>query len=219
MRETDLYLPLKKYLERLGYDVKAEINGCDVVAVREAEPPLIIELKRGLTLLLLYQAVDRLALSETVYVAIAKPKRAVPSEAVKLCRRLGLGLIVIAKSGSIDVLAEPVPYRPKPAAKRQAALLKEFKSRKGDPNLGGSTRTKLMTAYKQDALRCLNHIHVIGPAKISDIRKATQVERASSIFQSNYYTWFERHTRGVYGLTDEGRAAARKFQNEIKSII
>ncbi len=215
MRETDLYLPLKKFLERQGYDVKAEVNGCDVVAMRENQPPIIVELKRGLTLQLLYQAVDRLTLSETVYVAIAKPKRAVPAEATKLCRRLGLGLIVIAKSGSVDVLAEPLPYRPKPAAKRQAQLLKEFKTRKGDPNIGGSTRTKLMTAYKQDALRCLVHIHQGGPAKISIIKKATQVDRAAAIFQSNYYGWFERVTRGVYGLTAEGLGAVVKFKDEI----
>ena len=219
MRETDLYLPLKKFLERQGYDVKAEIDGCDVVAMRQGQPPLIVELKRGLTLQLLYQAVDRLALSETVYVAIARPKRAVPSEAVKLCRRLGVGLIVIAKSGSIDVLAEPAPYRPKPATKRTATLLKEFKTRKGDPNLGGSTRTKLMTAYKQDALRCLHFIHSGGPAKVSAIKRATNVDRAASIFQGNYYGWFERLSRGVYGLTTEGHGAVLAFRLEIDVIV
>jgi hypothetical protein len=218
MLETDLYPPLKKYLERLGYDVKAEIKDCDVVAMRDGQT-IIIEMKQGLTLQLLYQAVDRLSVSELVYIAIAKPKRAVPSEAVKLCRRLGLGLIIIAKSGSVDVLAEPVPYHPKPAAKRQMALLKEFKTRRGDPNLGGSTQTKLMTAYKQDALRCLHFIEVSGPSKVSDIRKATRVDRASSIFQSNYYGWFERASRGVYGLTEAGRAATQQFQDAIKSII
>lgn len=219
MRETDLYLPLKKFLERQGYEVKAEIDGCDVVAMRENQPPIIVELKRGLTLQLLYQAVDRLALSETVYIAIARPKRAVPTEATKLCRRLGLGLMVIAKSGSVDVLAEPSPYRPKPAQKRQAHLLKEFKTRKGDPNIGGSTRTKLMTAYKQDALRCLHCIHQNGPAKIATIKKTTQVDRAASIFQSNYYGWFERVSRGVYGLTNLGQGAAITFRIEIDNIL
>jgi hypothetical protein len=217
MRETDLYPPLKKFLEGQGYEVKAEINSCDVVAMRDGQT-LIVELKQGLTLQLLYQAVDRLAVSDCVYIAVARPKRAVPSEAVKLCRRLGLGVIVIAKSGSVEVLAEPAPYQPRPNKKRQISLLKEFKSRKGDPNLGGSTRTKLMTAYKQDALRCLHHVHTNGPSKISDIRKATLVDRAASIFQSNYYTWFERHTRGIYGLTDEGKVAALKFQGEIKDL-
>ncbi len=218
MRETDLYLPLKKFLEHQGFEVKAEIHGCDVIAMREDAPLLIVELKRGLTLQLIYQAVDRLALSETVYIAIARPKRAVPSEAVKLCRRLGLGLMVIAKSGSLEVLAEPVPYRPRPAVTRQAKLLKEFKSRKGDPNLGGSTRTKLMTAYKQDALRCLSFIQNGGPAKVSTIRGATRVDRAAAIFHSNYYGWFERLSRGVYGLTASGHAATQQFQIEIVGL-
>jgi hypothetical protein len=39
--ETELYLPVKRFLEAQGYAVKAEIGGCDVLAVRGGEPPLI----------------------------------------------------------------------------------------------------------------------------------------------------------------------------------
>jgi len=34
MRETTLYEPIKLFLEMQGYEVKAEIVGADVVAVR-----------------------------------------------------------------------------------------------------------------------------------------------------------------------------------------
>ena len=75
MRETDLYAPVKRHLELQGYEVKAEVRGCDVVAVRGVEVPLIVELKLGLTLQLLYQAVGRMAISEHVYIAIPRPKK------------------------------------------------------------------------------------------------------------------------------------------------
>lgn len=218
MPETDLYHPVKKFLEAQGFTVKAEIKGCDVVATRGNEAPLIVELKTGLTLQLFYQAIDRLAISDTVYIAIARPKRRVPIEAVKMAKRLGLGLIVVAKSGSIEVLAEPGPYAPRIATKRKSILLKEFNRRAGDPNMGGSTRTKLMTAYKQDALRCLAHIKLEGPSRVADIRKATKVERAATILRDDYYGWFIRQSRGVYASTELGMAAATSFSEQILEL-
>ena len=44
--ESDLYAPVKALLEGQGYVVKGEVRGCDVVAVRGGEPPVIVELKR-----------------------------------------------------------------------------------------------------------------------------------------------------------------------------
>ncbi len=38
-RETDLYLPVKDFLEAQGYVVKSEIGAVDVMAVRRAEKP------------------------------------------------------------------------------------------------------------------------------------------------------------------------------------
>ena len=218
MKETDLYPPVKRLLESQGFEVKAEVKSCDVMAVRGGEPPVIVELKNGLTLQLIYQAIDRLSITDLVYIAIAKPKRAVPLEAQKLCKRLGLGLLVVSKSGSVDVLAEPVPYTPRPNKNRKTVLLKEFHKRKGDPNMGGSTKTKLMTAYKQDALRCLKHLHTHGPTKISDLRKATNVDRSATILRSDYYGWFMKRERGVYEITELGGKAVAIFDIEISLL-
>lgn len=33
--ESDLYGPVRSYLEGLGYDVKGEVKDCDVAAVRD----------------------------------------------------------------------------------------------------------------------------------------------------------------------------------------
>jgi hypothetical protein len=50
--ETALYDIVKAFLERQGFEVKGEIRGCDIVAVRGAEPPVLVitELKLGFSL-------------------------------------------------------------------------------------------------------------------------------------------------------------------------
>src|SRR5438270_13013134 len=73
--EASLYLPVKRFLERLGYEVKGEVRGCDLVARRGDEPLLIVELKRRFTLALVLQGIDRLAVSERVYVAVPRAPR------------------------------------------------------------------------------------------------------------------------------------------------
>jgi hypothetical protein len=37
-REAALYLSVKPFFERQGYEVKAEVRGCDLVARRAAHP-------------------------------------------------------------------------------------------------------------------------------------------------------------------------------------
>jgi hypothetical protein len=37
--ETTLYEPVKRYLETLGYTVKGEVCGCDLVAIGETSRP------------------------------------------------------------------------------------------------------------------------------------------------------------------------------------
>lgn len=216
MAETDLYLPVKRHLEAQGYAVKAEVKGCDVVAMRGNETPVIVELKSALTLKLLYQAVDRLTVSDHVYVAIARPKRGVGASALKLCRRLGLGLIVVTAAGSLEVLADPVPYAPRTNTRKRGLLLKEFNARSGDPNTGGSTRKPLMTAYRQDAIKCAHHLALSGPTRTRDVKAATGVDRVQSIFRDNVYGWFEKVERGVYGLADAGRSALASYGGDFK---
>ncbi|UUZ80776.1 hypothetical protein LJK88_39165 [Paenibacillus sp. P26] len=57
--ETELYAPVKAYLEELGYSVRGEVNHCDLVAIRGEEPPVIVELKKSFSIPLLLQAIDR----------------------------------------------------------------------------------------------------------------------------------------------------------------
>ena len=209
MAETDLYLPVKRHLEAQGYVVKAEVRGCDVMAVRGDETPVIVELKAALTLKLLYQAMERLTVSDHVYIAVARPRRGVGASALQLCRRLGVGALGGTSAGAPGGGGGPgpPPYAPRANSKKRELLLKEFNARSGDPNMGGSTRTPLMTAYRQDALRCAGHLAVQGPARIRDVKAATAVDRAAGIFRDNVYGWFEKVDRGIYALSPAGQAA------------
>lgn len=210
MAETDLYAPVKRLLEQQGYVVKAEIGRCDVMAVRSDEPPVIVELKTGLTLKLLFQAIDRQTLTDTVYLAVPAACFDRERQALKLLRRLGLGLIAV-RGALAEAVLDPTPYRPRKNARRAALLLREFARRHGDGNTGGSTRRALVTAYRQDALRCADHIAREGKARVADIRARANVERAASILQNDVYGWFYRVERGTYGLTRQGEDALRTY--------
>lgn len=209
MSETELYAPVKALLEGQGYVVKGEVRNCDLVAVRGAEPPVVVELKRAFNLALVLQGVDRLALTDTVYLAVgAWPKRL--RDVKKLCRRLGLGLMVAA-NGRVEILLDPLPYRPRQNARRTHRLLGEHARRVGDPTQGGSTRQPIMTAYRQEALRCAALLAAHGPMSPRALRAAADVPNAGKILMRDVYGWFERTGRGVYGLSPQGRAGLARF--------
>jgi len=206
-RETELYAPVKALLQAQGYQVKAEIGAADLVALRDGQEPVIVELKLGFSLALLHQAVARLALSDLVYVAVPRPKgRRALRDNLALCRRLGLGVIVVRPGdGAVEVLADPGPYAPRKSKPRKARLLREFARRQGDPNDGGATRHGLVTTYRQDALRCALYLAEYGASRGAAVKRDTGVAAATRIMADDHYGWFNRIDRGVYGLSDAGR--------------
>lgn len=224
MKETDLYAPIKTYLEAQGYEVKSEVKDCDLVAVRGSEPPVIVELKLSLSIALLMQGIDRQTMTDAVYVAVpaGKGKRWANQvkDAVKLCRRLGLGLISIrldAATPSVLVHCDAGPYKPRKIKTRKDALLKEFERRVGDPNTGGQTKRKIITAYRQDALRIAVAL-VDGPNKPRILAETLGVEKTASILQSDHYGWFGRVERGIYELRPSGHEALETYADVVKAL-
>jgi len=211
-RETDLYPPIKAFLEDQGYVVKAEVGAADVVAIRGAEPPVVVELKLGFSLALFHQCLARLKVADDVYLAVARQPGKRFAKAVKdnitLARRLGLGLITVRLSdGLVEVHCDPGPYAPRKNTKRQALLLREFARRQGDPNDGGQTRAGLVTAYRQDALKLAVFLFEAGASKGADVARATGVSAATRMMRDDHYGWFEKVDKGVYGLTPTGAEA------------
>ena len=212
--ETDLYAPVKAYLEAQGYEVKSEVGAADVVAVRGEDPPVIVELKTTFSLTLFHQAIARLKVTDAVYVAVPrKPGKRWASalrDNVALARRLGLGVITVRpKDGHVEIHADPGPYAPRKSKARTQALLREFARRSGDPNTGGQTRQGLVTAYRQDALRIAQHLAAEGPSKGHEVVKATGVEQATRMMADNHYGWFERVARGFYALSEKGKEVSQ----------
>ncbi len=203
--ESDLYAPVKALLEGQGYSVKGEVRGCDVVAVRGAEPPVVVELKRAFGISLVLQGVNRLTMTDSVYLAVGAFPNNIRSVR-KLCRRLGLGLIVVVKARA-DVLLDPAPppVKPRKDKRKLGRLLGEHARRVGDPNRGGSsTKVPLMTAYRQEALRCAGLLAKNGPMKVALLKIAAEAPKAGMILRDDHYGWFERTERGIYQLTPKG---------------
>ena len=218
MAEADLYLPVKRFLEAQGYAVKGEVCDCDIVAVRGEEAPVIVELKTAFSLALLMQGVDRQAMSDAVYLAFGPPKRRQQRDIVKLCRRLGLGVLIVTGE-IVEAYADPLPYRPKPDKRRATLLLREFSRRVGDPNTGGTTRRPRMTAYRQDALRLVGLLAREGEMPVAGLRTESCVKKAATMLQADVYGWFQRVARGRYTLSEKGLAASRDYAEAIPALL
>lgn len=198
--ESDLYGPVRDYLQSLGYEVKGEVRDCDVTALRDGEL-IVVELKRGFTLELVYQAMDRQRVADGVYVAVPLPKRGYMSPHIpqmkSLCRRLELGLIFVGfTSGGIaqvDVAVHPkeasAPRRDK---KRRLAVIREHESRTGSANTGGVTRKKILTAYKEQALLVVRLLRDGGPMRAEDVKQAGGPPNTGAILGRNVLGWFDR---------------------------
>jgi hypothetical protein len=207
--ETSLYLPVKAFLTGLGLNAKGEVHGCDVVATCEDDPTVVIvELKQSFNLELVLQGVERTAACDEVWLAVRASKKRQGREhdrrVWKLCRFLGFGLLAVTATGKVEVLVEPVLWKPRKDGKRRSRIVDEHRRRQGDPSLGGSTKQPIMTAYRQQALQCA-HMLTEGPRRPRDLK--SNCPDAAKILQRNVYSWFQRESRGLYGLTDTGRAA------------
>lgn len=226
--ETELYAPIKKWLEGKGYLVRGEVKGCDIVAVRDGEPwPVVVELKKRFNLSLFLQAVERFSLSPYVYVAAERVsgKNAFSvSDLTRLCRLLGVGLITVRlykrKPALIEVHCEPSGAggsSPASPGRRTAKLLNEFRERSGDYNTGGGTGRKLVTAYREKALRCAEALRIHGPLAPRQVRDLIASDKAAAILRDNVYGWFRRVKRGVYELTPAGAAALETFAEVLEA--
>ena len=199
----------------------------------------MVELKLAFTLGFVLQGVDRLAVTDLVYLAVpggTAPARGRGRAAFsaahpgvrRLCRRLGLGLLAVHPSGAgppgarVEVVCDPAPPAgrrglPRKNKARAALLLGEHARRRGDPNRGGGPGGRpIVTAYRQEALRCaaLLRRQGGGPLPVGAVRDGAAAPNAARILYRNVYGWFEPAGRGLYRLTDEGARGLGAFAAE-----
>ncbi|UDQ87170.1 DUF2161 family putative PD-(D/E)XK-type phosphodiesterase [Xanthobacter autotrophicus] len=216
--ETSLYEPVKRFLEQLGYTVKGEVRNCDIVALRDDDPAVVVigELKLAFNLELILQGVDRATMGDEIWLAArlsanGKGRESDPRYR-NLCRRLGFGLLGVSATGRVDVLVSPVSPMPRKDPRRRSRLMEEHRRRQGDPVAGGGTRKPIMTAYRQQALACAAAM-TAAPQRPRDLKHICP--DAQKILHRNVYGWFQRAERGVYVLTELGRSALASWQPDI----
>ncbi|MNW36461.1 hypothetical protein D3C74_134740 [compost metagenome] len=235
-RETELYAPIKAFFEGRGYIIRGEVNNCDLVGLKEnSQHPLIVEIKKTFSLALLLQGLQRLKLGGEVYLAVEKnrnKKGAVNQrwqELSELCRKLGLGLITVTlyktKPALVEIICTPTMAQgqghtaaPRKGSRKER-LIREFQARSGDYNEGGSTRRKLVTAYREKALRVASILASQKEASPAQIARAGAVADAASVLQKNYYGWFERIARGKYVLTTTGQDALEEYAAVLEAHV
>ncbi|MGO4546484.1 DUF2161 family putative PD-(D/E)XK-type phosphodiesterase [Paenibacillus sp. 2TAB23] len=222
-REEELYTPIKKHYEQLGFIVKSEVLHCDLVAIHpEQDETIIVEMKKTFNLALLLQGIERLRLNSHVVLAIERNRKKSGAhnqrfgDLTELCRMLGLGLMTVTfyktKPPVIELLCQPGDAPQRGIRRRkQAQLLTEFKERSGDYNVGGSTRRKLVTAYREKALRCAYALQQAGPLAPREVAAITGYSQSGQTLRNNYYGWFDRVGRGKYSLRPEGAAALTEY--------
>jgi hypothetical protein len=210
LKESDLYAPVKDFLERQGCEVKGEVAEFDILAVRNGLL-FAVELKSTVTLKLLMQAASRLSSVDAVYVAVPSSSPVLKNQRrnfVRLLKLLGIGLLEVGRDGRrVDAVLDPGEYRPRKRPDRRGRLLREHAMLVGDPNTGGgSRRGGIMTPYRQRALAVASYLGSRGPSRVRDVREAVSEPEALQIMYRNVYGWFERVSTGVYGLSPKGAA-------------
>ncbi|MDR2750423.1 MAG: DUF2161 family putative PD-(D/E)XK-type phosphodiesterase [Clostridiales bacterium] len=213
MIETDLYEPVKTYFSKLGYSSWGEVKGYDMAA-QKGDELVAVELKLHFNTKLVFQAMERQKSADKVYMAIPRPKR-IGKEArsmIELASRLGLGLLFVALDSEyklVEPAVEPDPefHVARRNLKKRRAVLKEAAGRSGDYNMGGSSKKKLNTAYREKALRVALALEKEGASSAPALIKNCGCDKQTyGILSRNFYGWFERTgEKPVFCLSQEGK--------------
>lgn len=225
LKESDLYLPLKEYLEHQGYRVNSEVKNCDITAIREDEL-IIVELKTNFSVAFLCQIVKRKEVTDSVYAAIPvlPGKNSPPNfKRIKLLlRRLEAGLILVRflkTKTRVEVVLHPVPYKSRRMHKRKSSIIREINGRYAEFNKAGqSTAEEKITAYKQEAIRIAHHLKETGRATPKQLREIGTGPKTQAILAGNHYGWFDRVSRGVYSLNKWGNEALLQYKEVLEAI-
>jgi len=225
VKESDLHEPVCRWLEGQGYVVHAEVRHCDLLA-RKDDDLVVVELKTAFSLSLVYQGIDRQERADSVYLAIPVEgaRKAPPrsSSMRALCRRLGLGLIVVRflkRTVRIEVVLHPEEAAPRRSHTGRRAILREIDSRYAEFTRGGlCARDRHMSAYRQQALVTARLLEKAGESGPAGLVKAGAPANAGVILARNVYGWFDHRARGRYRLNPAGTEALGAYAKEVEVL-
>ena len=105
----------------------------------------------------------------------------------------------------------------KTGGRGRKAILSEIAGRSQDYNRGGSTRQKLMTAYRENAIQIACLLNDLGPLSTTKLRDLGTGMKTQAILYRDHYKWFTRVTTGVYDLTDLGRQELSRYPELVEA--
>ena len=199
-KETDLYEPIRAFLEEEGYQVQAEVKHCDIAAEKNGRL-VVVELKRAFGLKLVYQGLERQSLTDEVFVAM-----------LRLLKRLELGLLAVALDSplkTVDVVLTPADSMIRKNKRKKERLQAELEGRQLDANIGGMTRRKIITAYRERVIRLACILEREGEISLAELR-ARGLEELAALLSRNYEKWFVRVEKGVYALSEKGKTELKR---------
>ncbi len=222
MKETDLYPPVKKYLEKHGYEVYGEVINCDITA-KKGNEIIVVEMRTSFSVKLLLQAVDRQEITDSVYIAlpVVQGKRLPVNYKgiVKLLKRLELGLLLIRfmkVQTRVEAVLHPDSRGRKKNGKRQRAVIREIDGRFKDFNVGGSSSLdRKITAYRENAIQIAVFLSIKGEASPAELRRLGTGNKTGQILHRDFYGWFERVKKGVYTLHENGRKSLKNYREHV----
>ncbi len=213
--ESEMYAPVRDYFESMGFKVDAEVRSCDIVATRD-DIVVICELKRGFTIELMYQIVQRKKMTPYVYAVIPRPKNMrsrVFLKKIEILKALDCGLLVVLNTTKrVDMILPPRGVDTSAKKIRRKSIEKEVEVRKTSLNIGGQTRRKIVTAHRESVIAALCYIEKYGEIKTIDCK-----DNIKNVLQKNHYDWFVRVRKGVYTMNERGRKALE--DSDYKDVV
>lgn len=202
-----MYPILKKHFENDGYKVSAEVRDCDVVLTDKNGDITVIELKVSLNITVVYQAMDRQKITNNVYIAVLKPKNSYNksvSKMKKLLSAVNVGLILVdVPKKSMNVISNPETSKIKDN-KNTKKIKQEIEGRTLELNVGGTTRTKRLTAYRDKCIKisCILQKYSVVNAKF--LKDNFNIDKGYNIMRSNHHGYFINFGKGDFGLSLKG---------------
>lgn len=225
-KEADLFEPVREFFRKDGFTGDGEVGTIDLYLEKDGMS-VGVELKKTLDLRAIEQAALDQKTCDLVYIGIFQPgdiySRA-NKDKVYLLKRLGIGLILVSeRTMKAELFSEPVVSElsnfQKRNKKKTEKIKKEFRERKLKGNIGGVSRTKRMTAYREDSLLILYHLDRLGgQAEPKELRDLSGIRKAAGILYNNYYGWFEHADKGVYRISEKGKNALKDYKKEIAGL-
>ena len=220
IKESDLYVPIRDFFIQMGFQVDGEVKHCDLVGKKE-EQLVIVELKKSFQLKLVYQALERQSITEYVYIGIPRPLKGQNTSSwksmIKLLKRLELGLITVALDSPaqwVEVILEPSESLAWKNRKKKEQVEKELVDRGVKDTIGGVTKQKIMTAYREKAIELCCILEGKEGVSLKELREIGKEKEYASILRNNVYHWFLRVKTGVYTLSEEGKAVLVSGEHE-----